>query len=136
MQLRLSHWSSTSPESSAEAMRRTCAMPKDSTSLSYGRVVHKHARHNNCMGDFDQAPNIAAGRGTVVNFQNYPHTARLRAELTRLMNAPTPLVGELNHYFDANKCGIGWHGACAGLDPCPLRATRDSPAFLYPRVRR
>ena len=95
-----------------------CAMPKDDKSLSYGRVVNKHARHNNCMGDFDQAPNIAAGRGTVVNFQDYPHTARLRAELTRLMNAPTPLVGELNHYFDAKKCGIGWHGACAGLDPC------------------
>ena len=85
-------------------------MPKDATSLSYGRVVNKHARHNNCMGDFDQAPDIAAGRGTVVNFQDYPHTARLRAELTRLMEAPTPLVGELNHYFDAKTCGIGWHG--------------------------
>ena len=91
--------------------------------------MNKSARHNNCMGDFDQAPNIAAGRGTVVKFQDYPHTARLRAELTRLMNAPTPLVGELNHYFDANKCGIGWHGACAGLDAGTSRApaTHDSP---------
>ena len=26
------------------------------------------------------------------------------------MNPPTPLVGELNHYFNANTCGIGWHG--------------------------
>ena len=84
------------------------AMPKDKTSFSYGRVVNKHARHNNCMGDFDQAPDIAAGRGTVVNFQNYPHIARLRAELSRLMGAQ--LVAELNHYFNAKKCGIGFHG--------------------------
>ena len=86
------------------------AMPKYNTSLSYGRVVNKHARHNNCVGDFNQTPNIAAGRGTVVNFQDYPHTDRLRKELGHLMNAPTPLVGELNHYFNANTCGIGWHG--------------------------
>ena len=86
------------------------AMPKDVTSLSYGRVVNKHARHNNCIGDFYQEPDIPAGRGTVVNFQDYPHTNALRNKLTHLMNAPTPLVGELNHYFDANKCGIGYHG--------------------------
>ena len=27
----------------------------------------------------------------------------------QLMRSP-PLVGELNHYFNANTCGIGWHG--------------------------
>jgi hypothetical protein len=86
------------------------AMPKDATSLSYGRVVNKHARHNNCMGDFYQAPNIASGRGTVVDFMDYPDTDRLRKALARLMKAPTPLVGELNHYFDVKTCGIGWHG--------------------------
>lgn len=85
-------------------------MPKDTTSFSYGRVVNKHARHNNCIGDFDQAPNIAQGRGTVVNFKDYPHIDKLRTELTRLMGVSTPLVGELNHYFNAKTCGIGWHG--------------------------
>ena len=29
---------------------------------------------------------------------------------TALVNAPLPLVGELNHYYDADKCYIGFHG--------------------------
>eukprot|EP00966_Prymnesium_polylepis_P304424 7033362-Prymnesium_polylepis.2 len=33
-------------------------MQKDSTSLSYSRVVNKYARDSNCVGDFDQAPDI------------------------------------------------------------------------------
>ena len=84
-------------------------MPKDTTSLSpHGRVANKHARHNNCIGDFDQAPDIARGRGTVVNFRDYPSIDLLRMELARLIIAPTPLVAELNHYFNSELCAIGW----------------------------
>jgi len=85
-------------------------MPKDSTTLMYGRVVNKHARHNNTIGDFDQAPEIAKGKGTVVNLKDYPYMNQMRCAATKLVGSPTQLVGELNDYFDANLCGIGWHG--------------------------
>ena len=93
-----------------EMLKELDSMPKDKTSLMYGRVVKKHARHNNCMADYDQKPRIAKGKGTVVKFEDYPVTKRLRDTLTRELDAPTPLVGELNHYFDSAKCGIGFHG--------------------------
>ena len=86
------------------------SMPKDKTSLMYGEVLNKHARYNNTMADFSQPPDIANGHGTVVNFAHYPLTSRLRDVLGELVAAPTPLVGELNDYFDASKCGIGFHG--------------------------
>ena len=86
------------------------AMPKDTTTKSYGKVMNKHARHNNTMGDLTQAPDIANGMGTVVNFAHYPRVNALRNTVTGLVNAPHPLVGELNHYFDTSSCGIGFHG--------------------------
>ena len=74
------------------------------------RVKNKHARHNNCIGDVAQAPEIAAGKGTVVPFSSLPWMSRLRAALTCLGPLGTGLVAETNKYFDVAKCGIGWHG--------------------------
>lgn len=90
-------------------LRELNRMPKDTTSLMYGKVVKKHARHNNCMADYDQPPDIKNGKGTVVNFKDYPVTKQLRDKLCELLGQKS-LVGELNHYFDSQKCGIGWHG--------------------------
>ena len=97
------------PNADAAILAELRTMPKDTTSLYDGVVKNKRARHNNCIADFEQAPDIAGGRGTVVRFSDYPHTDALRTALTQLMRSP-PLVGELNHYFNANTCGIGWHG--------------------------
>ena len=93
----------------SQMLKELNSMPKDKTSLMYGRVVNKHARYNNCMADYFQSPDIKNGKGTVVKFEDYPVTNRLRKKLCEMLNQPT-LVGELNHYFDSNTCGIGWHG--------------------------
>jgi hypothetical protein len=98
------------PEAETKMLKELQSMPKDKQTLSYGRVVNKHARHNNTMGDFTQAPDIPNGKGTVVDFKDFPVTDKLRHILTRLTGAPTLLTGELNHYFNADKCGIGFHG--------------------------
>jgi len=97
-------------EGEADMLAELQSMPKDRQTFAYGRVVNKHARHNNTMADFSQDPDIANRKGTVVDFKNYPTTCTMRDGLTTLVQAPTPLVGELNHYFDADKCGIGFHG--------------------------
>ena len=86
------------------------SMPKDKTYLnSYGNVVNNKARHNNTMADYNQEPDIPAGKGTVLNFKDYPMTGKLRDAIANLISYPS-LVGELNHYYDAEKCSIGWHG--------------------------
>ena len=86
------------------------SMPKDTTYLnSFGKVVNKKARHNNTLADYDQTPDIPNRKGTVVNFKDYPMTGKLRDAIRELISYSS-LVGELNHYFDAEKCSIGWHG--------------------------
>ena len=86
------------------------SMPKDKTYRNrYGNVVNKHARHNNTMANYHQEPDIERGKGTVVNFNDYPVTGQLRNAIAELVAVPH-LVGELNHYFDASKCGIDYHG--------------------------
>lgn len=97
-------------DAEAKVLSELESMPKDTTSFSYGQVRNKHARHNNTIGDFDQQPDIANRKGTVVNFKDYPHVDRMRRIAGAWVDAPFPLVGELNDYFDADKCGIGWHG--------------------------
>ena len=106
------------------------SMPKDTTTLSYGKVRNKRARHNNTMADFHQEPDIARGKGTVVHMREYPTTDQLRRIVSEMVGAP--LVGELNHYFDSTTCGIGFHGDLerklvvgvrvgAGADGMPLK---------------
>ena len=68
----------------------------------------------------------------MVNFQDYPVTNQLRTVLNKLLNAPAPLVGELNHYFNADKCGIGW---CERFGACSNRAfpfLRSGPTSNLP----
>lgn len=84
------------------------ALPKDTKALMYGRVVDKHARHNLCFGDFDQEPDYATGKGTVVNFDRVPHLAQVRQSIENLLSMR--LVAEGNYYNDCRKNGIGYHG--------------------------
>ena len=86
------------------------SMPKDTTYRTQdGNVLPKSARHNNTMADFHQEPDILNGKGTIVNFKDYPKTSELRDAIADLISVPS-LVGELNHYYDADKCSINYHG--------------------------
>lgn len=89
------------------------SMPMDTTALNVGRsrVNDMHSFHGNCVADYDRSPDIINGIFTVTDFKHYPRTNALRTELARLMGVtPATLLGETNHYYDASKCGIGWHG--------------------------
>jgi hypothetical protein len=78
---------------------------------SYGRVVNKNARHNLCMSDFDQKADYENKKGTVINFTSVPILNDVRQILpTYFGDKAISLQGELNHYYDVTKCGIGYHG--------------------------
>ena len=77
-----------------------------------GRVVNKHARWNVCFGAANQEPDYEAGRGRVVAFADVPLLQGIREEVlpALLGNKAMLLQGELNHYYDNRRCGIGFHG--------------------------
>lgn len=83
----------------------------DKQAIMYGRLCDKDARHNLCFADFDQSPDYVNGKGTVVAFDHLPELAKVRALLPALLNGKaTNLIAEANHYYNINKCGIGYHG--------------------------
>lgn len=94
-----------------------------------GKVLNKIARHNLCFGEAAQAPDYESGKGRVVAFASVPATDAVRRGLPEFFGqAAADLVAEGNYYYDAGKCGIGWHGdgerrvvvACRLGAPIPL----------------
>lgn len=105
----------------------------DSKALMRKSVKNKHARHNNVIADFVQKPDIAAGKGTVVHFKDYPALDSMRKAAATWMKQENPLVGEQNRYFDVKDCGIGWHGDAERNIVWGLRvgkATREMPLMF------
>jgi alkylated DNA repair dioxygenase AlkB len=86
------------------------ALPYDKKALMYGRVVNKNARWNLCFNDVGQEPDYAIGKGCVIPFESVPLLQILRNEIATLHDKARDLKVESNYYYDAQKCGIGFHG--------------------------
>jgi len=87
------------------------ALPADTKAFMYGRVVNKTARYNLCFADEAQEPKYEDGKGRVVAWSEIPITSSLRDQLPLFLGAKAKqLCAEGNYYYDATKCGIGWHG--------------------------
>jgi hypothetical protein len=87
--------------------------PKDSKAFMYGKVVNKHARHNNVFSDFTQSPDYAQGKGTIINFKDVPLISKIRKEMPKIIPKNAGVVGlqcEGNYYYDVEKTFIGFHG--------------------------
>lgn len=83
----------------------------DSKAKMYGRVVDKHARHNLCFAENAQEADFEHGQGTVVSFDSIPILKNIREKLPEALGTKAnKLVAEGNLYYDASKCGIGFHG--------------------------
>ena len=91
----------------------------DTKCLIRGRVVNKKARYCTTVADFDQEPDYEDGKGTVNNFNNFPILNAVRALFASFLGVPpSHLMGEVNHYYNADECGIGFHGDAERADPC------------------
>ena len=83
----------------------------DSKALMYGRIVNKHARHNLCFGHQSQKPNYKKGKGTIISYKKVPILKKFMTVLPKIIGyKANSLVVEGNYYYDASKCGIGYHG--------------------------
>ncbi|KAI9364985.1 hypothetical protein DFJ73DRAFT_808884 [Zopfochytrium polystomum] len=77
----------------------------------YGRVVNKHARWNLCFDAVAQEPDYEAGKGRIVAMRDVPLLQQLHAAVEGLLPPKTAgMKVESNYYYDAAKCGIGFHG--------------------------
>jgi len=83
----------------------------DRKAFMRGKVVNKHARHNLCFADIDQAPNYELGHGTIIDFKRISNTKMLRDYLHVFFGEKARnLYAEANYYYDVSKCYIGFHG--------------------------
>lgn len=100
----------------------------DEKALMYGRVVNKYARHNLCFGDIKQKPNYVEGKGTIVSFSDLPLLKLMRKSLSKIIGLKDDeLVAEGNYYYDASKCGIGYHGDAERLYVIGIRLGATIP---------
>ena len=98
------------PHADAAVFSELEAMPKDTQALRPGGIVYnKTARYNNTMGDYSQEPDIQNGKGTVLDFADWPATGALRSSLSSLLGG-IDMVGETNFYHNVDQCGIRFHG--------------------------
>lgn len=104
--------SATDSNISTRLYQEQCHFERDKKAFMYGRVVNKKARHNLCFSDFDQDPNYASGKGTVINFKRTPILNKIRMELPTIMQCHkvAELQCEANYYYDIDKTYIGFHG--------------------------
>jgi hypothetical protein len=87
------------------------ALDWDKKAFMYGRVVDKHARHNLCFTEHAQEPDYEAGKGRVIAFDSVPCLNVIRNALPGMIGGKAAsLLGEGNRYYNAAKCGIGYHG--------------------------
>lgn len=68
----------------------------DKTFLHYGKVANKRLRWNYCIANFKQDPDVAKGKGTVVDFVTMPAAQKLRQGLATLDPDLGGLNGEVN----------------------------------------
>ena len=75
------------------------------------RVLNKHARYNVCFNEQSQEPDYEKGKGRIVGFNELKMLNKMRDNLKLLVGKKMEgTICEGNKYFDASKCGIGWHG--------------------------
>jgi hypothetical protein len=84
----------------------------DKKALMKGKVQNKKARWNLCFADFDQEPDYASGKGTIVAWEHIPLMSMIREKIRDWTEEKELLNGEANYYYDlgSGECGIGYHG--------------------------
>lgn len=96
-------------------MEQLAGLRYDKHMWHYGKVSNKRARHCNVLADFDQEPDYAAKRSTVVDFKHIPPLQRMRERLPKYLGPKAErMLAEVNKYPASAagevKGGIGFHG--------------------------
>jgi hypothetical protein len=83
----------------------------DKQKLIRGRVVNSNARWNLCVDKQAQMADLEQGKGTVVSYSQVPQLMSIANQFEIVFgDKARRLKGEINYYYDIDKCGIGFHG--------------------------
>lgn len=115
-------------EGATDLLAENLGLEPDTKAKMRGRVVNKKARHNLCFGEIGQVADIEAGKGTIVPYSEVPVLASIRSALPTFFGEKARnLWCEGNYYYDARKCGIGFHGDGERKRVIALRLGVDNP---------
>ena len=96
------------------------------------KVLNKNARHNVCFDYRDQEPDIANKKGRIVNINSLKNLKSVISNLYLYFGDEAKgLIAELNHYYDVNKCGIGFHGDTERRKVICVRLGESFPLHYY-----
>ena len=83
-------------------------LPWNKKALIHNRVVNRRAHWNICFADHSQEPDIANGKGTIINFENVPSINKIRKTLPNFLGPKAEnMFAESNYYYDVSKCSLG-----------------------------
>lgn len=74
------------------------------------KVLNKRARWNVCIKNDAKPADYENRQGTVLSYNEVPNLGLWKKTMEEIINEPNELECEGNMYYDAKKCGIGFHG--------------------------
>lgn len=83
----------------------------DKQAWMQGKLKNRQARYCACIGDEASAADLEHRKGVVLAYRDLPAMSALRAKIGRFgLENTQQLLAEVNDYYDAKKCYIGFHG--------------------------
>lgn len=124
-------------KSHVDMYREQSGLNYDTKVFMYGQVRNKHARYNLCFSEVDQEPDYINKKGRIVGFDKVPLTNYIRNKIPSIFDdlsctssgstaSNNELQAEGNYYYDASKCGIGFHGDAERLKVVAVRLGRST----------
>lgn len=102
----------------------------DKKKLIRGRVVNSHARWNLCIDKQAQIADLKEGKGTVISFSQVPQLMSIADQFEIVFgDKARKLKGEINYYYDIDKCGIGFHGDAERRIVIAMRLGASMPLY-------
>lgn len=71
----------TTKNSNKSLFEELISLKWDTKAKMYGRVVNKHARHNLCFDEKEQAPDYANAKGTIISWDTTPLLKKIQLTL-------------------------------------------------------
>ena len=104
------------------------------------RVLNKHARYNLCFGDEGKNADFENGIGTVVGYDDVKILKEVKEKIEKICGEKR-LECEGNYYYNAQKCGIGFHGDAErkkviGISLCSKDVVREINWVWYKESKR
>lgn len=104
------------------------------------KILNKHARYNLCFGDKEKNSDFENGIGTVVSYDDVKILNDVKTKIERICGEKR-LECEGNYYYNADKCGIGFHGDAErkkviGISLCSKDVVREINWIWYKDSKR